>query len=230
MMQASLSDFAFIGPRDYVHGPTFFEAFRARVAALAGLPPAADFLVRLLRINQTVHANGTIAVGDAAEADAGWGKPDAEMSSVAGGRSWQAAFYGARGTTPIVRRVAPREKELVRDVSLSAPFCGSARLEGMRDAAELFQAAVEANKQIHLKTLVGDPLSTAVRFKFAYCTDYRCLPLPAGGSAEVSIRGAGLRASGEYRCSLTSLELRLGGLSTSFRLCFATKDRRTPNE
>ena len=222
-MPSFASDFAFIGARDYVHGPTFFEAFRDRVLEVAGLPATSDFSFRILRINQPVHANGTIVVtaGHARRADGG--RPAAEMACFANGTPWTVVFHD-RGATPITRRVPPQEKDFVRDIALTAPFTGTATLAGIRGNGDLFQAVVEANKQVHLKTLLGDPLSAAVRFRFAYCLDYRCAPSALPDTGEVDVRSEGLRRTGAHEFSLTTLTLRLGDFRSTFKLCFASRD------
>jgi hypothetical protein len=220
-MRSFPSDFAFIGDRDYVHGPTFFEAFREGVLQLAGAQAGEALRVRYLRVNRTVRANGTIVVAGEDEPLPGAERPAAEMSCRAGGRSWHAAFHEG-GQSPITRRTAPRERDFVRDVELSSAFSGVARLQKLRGDDDLFQAVVEANKQVHLHTLTGNPLSPTPRFRFVYCLDYQCAPSMGDGTASVRIHSQGLRDLGEYEFSLTALELRLGAFSSSFRLCFAS--------
>lgn len=219
-MQPAPSDFAFIGARDYVHGPTIFDAFRSRVLELAGSADA-GLSMRLLRVNETVRANGVIAVSAAGEPRPAWGRPAAEMACTAGGNAWHAGLYN-RDPTPITKRVPAREKAFVADVALSGSLTGSARLAGIRDNSDLFQAVVEANKQVHLKTLTGDPLSSEVRFRFVYCLDYTCAPSTGDGTGTVSVASEGLRDAGEYLFSLTRLELRLGAFASTFKLCFAS--------
>lgn len=220
-MECALSDFAFIGERDYVHGPTIFEAFRARALA-AAKTPATGFSFRFLRINQTVHANGTIVIVRADEPRPPWGRPAAELSCDAGASAWYLGLYD-RESRPITRREPAREKDFVRDVALSGPLSGEVTLIGVRDNADLFQAVVEANKQVHLKTLTGDPASTAVKFRFVYCLDYACAPSFASDAGTVIVRSEGLRSAGGHRFSLTTLDLRFGSFTTTFKLCFASK-------
>jgi hypothetical protein len=224
-MQSAPSDFVFIGSRDYVHGPTMFDAFRERVVELAGAP-AAGFSMHLLRVNETVRANGMITVSSAGEPRPAWGRPAAEMSCIAGGNAWHAALYN-REPTPITRRVPAREKAFVTEVELSGALSGTARLGDIRDNSDLFQAVVEANKQVHLKTLTGDPLSSEVRFRFVYCLDYTCAPSTGDGTATVSVTSEGLRDAGEYLFSLTRLVLRLGAFESTFKLCFASADMKS---
>ena len=224
-MQSAASDFAFIGARDYVHAPTMFEAFRARITAAAGAAEPGDFSFRFLRVNQTVRANGVIAVAPADAPRPAWGRPAAEIACSAAGHSWYAALYD-RDATPIERRVPAREKTYIGAVDLEQPFTGEAALQGIRDNDDLFQALVEANKQVHLKTLTGDPLSGEVRFRFVYCLDYACAPEVGGGAGRVRIASEGLRDAGDYLFSLTRLELHLGAYTRAFKLCFASADMK----
>lgn len=222
-MESAPSDFAFIGARDYVHGPSIFEAFRSRALEAAGAPAAGDFSFRFLRINQTLHANGTIVITRADEPQPRWGRPAAEMSCRAGTRQWYVALYD-RESRPITRREIARERDFVCNVRISGALNGEATLAGVRNNADLFQAVVEANKQVHVKTLTGDPVSAAVKFRFVYCLDYACAPSLENGTGKVVVRSEGLREAGAHRFSLTALDLTLGGFSSTFKLCFASKD------
>lgn len=225
MIESFASDFSFIGARDYVHAPTLFDAFRERVLELSRAPADAAFSFRFLRVNETVHENGVIVVASAEETRKDWGKPAAEMSCSVAARPWHVGLY-QRDTRPITRREAAREKDFVSTVELTGPLSGSAMLGGIRTDADLFQAVVEANKQVHLKTLTGDPLSSTIRFRFVYCLDYTCATATGDGTGRVSVLSEGLRDAGEYQFSLTQLELELGSFHASFKLCFASRDMK----
>lgn len=225
-MYSFLSDFPFNGARDYVHGPTLFEIFRDRVLELMGGDEATPFRFAYFRVNQPIQENGRVTIFDASETEARKkaGRPLAELSCHAGGQEFYVGCY-ADQPSPVAHRRDSLEKTFVGPVAIESPLNGTAEIKGARDNNDLFQAVVEANKQIHLVTVTGDPWSTKIRFRFAYCLNYSCPILGAGShDGRVAVRSLGTRVVGDHFFSLTQLDLDIAGVRDTFKLCFASKD------
>jgi hypothetical protein len=220
------TDFPFNGSRDYVHGPTLLEVFRANVLRLVNGAERTPFAFSFFRVNRLIQFNGCVAIYSAAEAGATSKstRASAELACTAAGRDFYVGFYD-EDPTPVRHRRDSYEKTLVRSVTASSSFHGAAELCGIRDNDELFQAVVEANKQVHLMTLTGDPWSTKVRFRFAYCLDYTCAPFQGGTVVgRVTTHNLATRDVGKHFFSLNQMDLEIGDFRSSFKLCFASTD------
>lgn len=225
-MSSFLSDFPFNGERNYVHGPTLFEIFRNSVIAEVKGNEHTPIQVAAFRVNQLIQENGRIAIRDTSVEPLPHTSsyPMSEMLCNAAGRSLKIGLY-KEDTSPIAHRRPSLEKSYIGSIELGPSFCGTAELQDISDNGRLFQAVVEANKQIHLATIAGDPYSTDIKFRFAYCLNYTCPPQnECSGKGVVSVKSMGTQDTADNFFSLTKLTLTLGAFSSSFRLCFASRD------
>lgn len=215
------SDFAFVGPRDYIHAPMIFDALRKGVERAAGMP--SEIQVRSFRINSPVLTDGTIRIQPA---DAG--RPAnalAEFHAILGGRPFIASVHTG-AAKPIDKRVESVEKDLVGPIARGDGILnGSTVLRGLTDNYSLIQAVAEANKQLHLLTLPTRDNGVPARFRFVYCLGFRCPAALPAGEARLAISHDGIRRTGAYTYTLNSLDLSCGSAwSQRFQLCYASSD------
>jgi hypothetical protein len=225
-MRESESDFPFNGERDYVHGPTLFEIFRTMILDETGGNDDSAFRFSYFRVNQPILANGLIRIfgSDETETRKAVGPAMAELACRAADQDFYAAFYD-ENRHPIKHRRESLEKTFINEITLCDPLNGTARLGGIASNNDLFQAVVEANKQIHMETVTGDRWSNDVKFRFAYCLNYTCPPTGhLKNLGEVNVRFLGSQEAGGNFFSLTELDLTIGGFASTFKLCFASRD------
>ena len=218
--------FAFQGGRDYVHGPSIFGCFHAQVLAAAAAGPA-DMVVRRFRVNRLIRQNHAAYIHGPGEAPAagGRGQPLVEMACVLDGARWTAVLAEA-ATGPVTERTPSFEKDFVRAVVAREPFAGTAELIRLKDNDSLFQAAVEANKQLHLATVKALYPGRACKFRFVYCLDYTCPATLPANAGQVTIRNLGIQETDTHIFTLNQVDIGLGEWRSGFRICFASEDLR----
>jgi hypothetical protein len=154
-IHAEPARFVFLGERRYVHGTTMLARLSDAIRRLD--PDSASLGVHQFVVRSELRdSDGAIEVhrGDAAPAEPGR-LPVAELRTAVAGEPVAAAVYAAPGTAVSGRDTRDRERELVRDATLTEPFSGRATLHGVADEHELVRAIVEATKQLHVLTLDG---------------------------------------------------------------------------
>lgn len=145
--------FVYLGSRTYVHGTTMLARLAGAVARLE--PAAAALPVDLFAVRtELVGADGILEV-HRGPAPVDGPPPIAELRTRIDGVPATALVLRAPGTEVRERDERDRERELVRDVVLDAPFSGSATLVGVADEHELVRAFVETTKQLHVASLGG---------------------------------------------------------------------------
>lgn len=218
------TSFAFKGERDYVHGPTLFEAFRLAALQRSGKTRAA-VSVRRFAVHQTVVNDGAIRSFDADEIAAKLPGKDAlaDLSCTIDGRPFMVGFYEDE-PTPVERRQPSLEKSFVGEVRLTDAFTGSAALQNLQSHEDLIQAVAEANKQIDLLTIAEVAPDLEPKFKFVTC---QRIELPADLTSTeglVTVTHAGMQEIDGYRYILNRLNVTLDDTVTQPTICFASCD------
>jgi hypothetical protein len=216
--------FAYLGGRDYVHGPSIFGYFHEQIRTATGRAVAID--VSHFRVNQLIRQNYAAYIFEPNDPSKPVGaQPLAEMSCAIEGQRWT-AILADEPLGPIGKQEPSNEKDYVGPVEHVGPFSGKAKLVRLRDNETLIQGVVEANKQLHLASVAAAHPGHVPKFRFVYCLNYRCpIELPAT-TGSITIESAGVNQTATHVFTLTKAELELGGWRSKFRICFATEDRQ----
>ncbi len=174
--------FVYLGSRTYVHGTTMLARLAGAVGRLA--PGAATLPVDLFAVRtELVGADGTLEV-HRGPAPVDGPAPIAELRTRLDGEAVTALVLRAEGTTVAERDDRDRERELVRDVVLDAPFSGSATLVGVADEHEFVRAFVEPDEAAPRRLLDGR--NPAIRW-----VQLRGASLPRGLAPQAEARDHG---------------------------------------
>lgn len=225
MIREFLSDFPFNGGRDYVHGPKILSTFYDHALLATDRSGFSSFAVNFFRVDHLVTANGTIVVHDTASKDHSEyvDTPMAEMKCKVDGEEIVVRLFD-RNQIPIKKHQPSLEQDLVHSVRLQRPFAGTAQLTAIKNNADLFHSAIEANKQLHGLTMDDHALGRSVKFQFMYCLNYAFAPDISKSNGTVVIRNIGVKEAGERCFILNQIELAYDGAVTKFNVCFASRD------
>jgi hypothetical protein len=207
-----VTDFPFIGAREYLHGTSI-------VAAVAELLEAqgdgAAFLKRL-KFQRPMRSNGVLLLDEGTVARGEMGDAACVFSAHTGTRRWRGAFV--EEGRPVAHRLAVRYD--LDDVACEG-FGGRCVLRA-RGREEFIRAFVEANKQFHLGSLRADSTTTQVRF--GSLEDWDVVPAEAVFEGVLEAQNLISQRTAQGLCTINRLTFHgESAPARPFTLCFDIK-------
>lgn len=200
------TDFAFIGYRNYVNGPTILSGI------IRALEPQVTAAMRLKRVKfqRQSTSNGRLVITTDVALPRDFESANCVFDVAADGKRWRGAFV----ETGVAPARVPSIEYCVSDVS-AADFSGACTIDPV-DRDSLIFGLIEANKRVHLQSL-PDAVREQAEVRFGYLEDWDVPPAGVAFSGPLAVQNLITQRAETRIRTINRLTYRDG---VQLRLCF----------